>query len=136
MNEALDLIFKLGPDEDENMSLEQGEAPHDGALLRGGGGILLFKANSTFLTHKPRPVCWRTRKAEGGGVQTKKKKKEGKEKKKSSISVLQSPRDMKTSTMSHTASSFAKYRPPLSSNAAQVHEHPHKHTPTHTLTAI
>lgn len=31
------------------ISPEQGEAPHDGALPRRGGGILLFKDNGTFL---------------------------------------------------------------------------------------
>lgn len=48
----------------------------------------------------------------------------------------QPPRDVNTSAMCSTASSFAKYRPPLSTAGAQVHEHPHKHTPTHTDAAI
>lgn len=49
MNEPLDLIFEPGPDEDGNISLEQGKAPHDEAPPRRGGEILLFKGNSTFL---------------------------------------------------------------------------------------
>lgn len=75
MNEALDLVLKLGPDEDENISLEQGEAPEDAdSFLEEVGRSSGSKETEAFsCAQPPRRVSWRMRESKGE-VQTKERR--------------------------------------------------------------